>query len=281
MNRFMLDSDTLHRFCKVLDGSKSGAIVKRATRSSDAQQFFKRSPLWMEERKKSKYDSNNNLHPIRQISGTFIMDNIRNHMDKEINTARDKVHGLYRKFHRPPMRDPVLTMPYQTAFQEAQMRDSKGYIHTKQELEVIRKRVESCYNNWQARIVNRKFADKRFTSLPIERRQDILRSLSQEFTILAFREHLSSSTAEAGALTRLGEFSPPELERIMASYLYKLDFETNDRPGKKPSRAPWDMAFKTLCDIKADSKGGRKILLSTYEKLTVHQVYRLAIGSKP
>lgn len=90
-----------------------------------------------------------------------------------------------------------------------------------------------------------------FTALPIEERQDRLRKRSQEF----------SSTPEGVCFTVL---SPEEARRIKTSYAYKA----------YNSRFPWDMAFATLCELKALSTAGslKPVSYEFYYHFKLHQI---------
>lgn len=94
---------------------------------------------------------------------------------------------------------------------------------------------------------------QRFTDIPIERRQDVLRSVSREF---------ASGPDEAGML-----MLHDQIVRLKASYAYIYDFNTDRR---KWSRFPWDCSMRELAEIKAKSTGrSRTVKGDFYEKLAL------------
>jgi hypothetical protein len=86
---FMLKRNMIWRFCTILDGAKSGRIVRTTSKAHDCKNLGTRVPSWMEKARKSKMDTDNTLPPNKQKGGPFIMDVIRNHMEKETNRALD------------------------------------------------------------------------------------------------------------------------------------------------------------------------------------------------
>lgn len=78
-----------------------------------------------------------------------------------------------------------------------------------------------------------------FTSLPIQKRQDIFRSLSRKFAMFpeASELHLTAYCAA----------------RVKASYAYIYDCEQQKGKPRRFTQFPRDVAFRDLCDIKAQA----------------------------
>ena len=101
-----------------------------------------------------------------------------------------------------------------------------------------------------------------FTKLPIEERQDIMRSLSKEF----------ASAPSAAEMF----MSQEEIARLRASYAYYYDSYYTDKSRvhqEKWSRFPWSMAMGELCAIKARAVGPSKALvMDFYDRMSIKTV---------
>lgn len=102
----------------------------------------------------------------------------------------------------------------------------------------------------------------KFTDLPIEKRQDILRRLSKEFAS-------GPSAAEV--------YMPQEeIAKLRASYAYYYDSYYTNKDGTRRerwSRFPWTVAMGELCAIKARAVGPSKALvMDFYERMSIKTV---------
>ena len=99
-----------------------------------------------------------------------------------------------------------------------------------------------------------------FTNLPITKRQDILRQSSQDFAAVL---------TELKAEFEFFPFSEREMREVMASCAYMV--------AGSDIRFPWDVAYRTLCDIKASTDGRHKTVIPEfYETFDVHRAHRPA-----
>jgi len=103
-----------------------------------------------------------------------------------------------------------------------------------------------------------------FASRTITSRQDALRRLSQRYT----------NGPAAASVPILTQFNM--LEHVKASYAYHWDWKVDERPanqrslhgglhGDRGTNFPFDMAMRTLCDIKAKAASeGYDTILQTF-----------------
>jgi hypothetical protein len=176
------------------------------------------------------------------------------------------VTAVYDILVRRSRIDPVLEGPFKEAEDLVKCRlEEHGNTIGMRELAVIKHYVEECHADARSKTRGN------FTSLPIERRQDTLRRLSERFTVATFLKRLAAQQValkddSKPPIRKITQFSKNELSRIMASYLYFFDYKSEG----KHTRSPWDMAFARLCSIKANDNGeGRMIQNAFYEKMTV------------
>lgn len=145
--------------------------------------------------------------------------------------------------------DPHLTKPWEDLVSKARQADAVGRPWLTELMNFIKEQVEKVYAESEsqkaatgAKPTSRKSVNKgrgsSFTDLPIEKRQDILRKQSQQFYSIL------NKARSAGFF----EFSDEDILRYMASYAYLYD---SQHASGGWSRFPWNVAFRTLCDIKA------------------------------
>lgn len=97
-----------------------------------------------------------------------------------------------------------------------------------------------------------------FSDRPIEQRQDTFRELSRAF------EDGPAALEDGSPLLC---FDKPALRRLCASYAYIYDRKESWCGW---SRFPWDVAMRTLCQIKVEALGGGKTLTEDfYYKMTI------------
>lgn len=173
--------------------------------------------------------------------------------------------------------DKHLTAPWEEAVARAeQVTAARGDTWMQKELDAIREHVCAVYAQHALRVKgmhasrtshgrSRSSSSRRkskggasFTDRPIEQRQDIFRELSKMF------EDGPAALPDGSALLC---FDKPAIRRLRASYAYILD---RDRSWGGWSRFPWDVAMRTLCEIKVEALGGGKTLREEfYYKMTI------------
>lgn len=245
------------RFCKVLDGPKTGWRVKDSSFRSDMNQYYHpRGPEWKSEPK--KMDMTNIPFPKRQndspfIKGRFIMDVLR---DAVKDQKKDCMIALDMLFPQAPThiyKDLQLCAPWEEYLKWCETGDMET---KKEDLTKIQIHIESSYDEHQAML--RCAGKKSFTGKPIEKRQDVIRSLSKSFVASPSLESLSYFSSQS------------HLNSVRASYAYVYDISSLKKQGKSPraSRFPWNVAMRELCRIKADAQVGssKTVATSFYER---------------
>ncbi|KAF7300712.1 Dimethylaniline monooxygenase [Mycena chlorophos] len=272
-----------YQFCTVLDSSKTGFILKNDCRKADSQTYgHAEGPAWKVSQKKANQSlaSPSNAIPLqRQIDPSnpslarpFIMDELIRAAAQQKDKWLSQIEAIFQQFDTSPVFDPVLAAPWDNYVVFAQKRREKGDMGPRKDLDIIVKHVESMFEQHRAgtRQLKRKRAaagtgpespshGHAFTNLPIESRQDALRSLSRDFSAQPTIEGLQTIP------------DPALLARLRASYAYRYDHE-RQRSGAGWSRFPWDVAFRELCQIKASALGPHKPITSDfYEILRVRR----------
>ncbi|KAJ6485142.1 RNA dependent RNA polymerase-domain-containing protein [Mycena vitilis] len=280
-----------YMFCKTLDGAKTGLTVLPNVYRKDQQTYDKRAPVWKEAEKKrgqkQGIDQSNMKNLARGTDlGDFIMDKLYRHADKGrwgSEWGKQLKDEIDRKFLAVRhVVDADLTAPWLEFVQRDAVKKDKSdrktaeivmlATHTLKMVELsaadkdvatrmlteaqttpesdadrIRKHVEGVYAKHKTKI------DNKFTKLPIERRQDILRELSRDL-----------STGPPGLW-----MDAPEAARITASYAYWYDCDQRRFEWTKWSRFPWDVAFRELCLIKTRSSNLKPVNSQFYERMTM------------
>ncbi|KAJ6598976.1 RNA dependent RNA polymerase-domain-containing protein [Mycena vulgaris] len=277
-----------YMFGKTLDGAKTGLSVLPTVYTRDCRTYDKRPPVWKEAGKKktgqSAIDQTNTLNLTRDPGlDVFIMDKLHSHIDRGKwgsvwgKDLKDKIDA---RFSVPHLVDTDLTAPW-LAFveKEAAKKDAdkirrgqialmaqhalqapglstadrtvaewlldEGQANPETDIERIQKHVAAVWDKHKCKI------DSKFSKLPIERRQDILRELSRDF-----------ATGPTGLL-----IDADEAARIKASYAYVHDTEAKRGDW---SRFPWNVAFRELCLIKCRASDSFKPVKSEfYERMKV------------
>ncbi|RXW15101.1 hypothetical protein EST38_g10748 [Candolleomyces aberdarensis] len=277
-------------FCTVLDSVKSGLSVKPEVLMDDQRRYGTlKAPLWTEsiEKGNSKIqspDNSNSGYPERGKGlKPFIMDGLFKRGKELRNEWKGKIErktGLETSF----VMDPDLVAPYQEfermAAKEVARRNaadeasgpgvtlsvaqsSSGGNPSEEwsyanDLILIRKHVEEIYKEHKEKIgqapaggggrpssslPGSDLDSAALTGLPIQRRQDILRSLSRKFAMYPTADEL--------------HLSPGWAARVKASYAYFYDCG-QQKNKRKWTQFPWNVAFRDLCDIKAQVDSGYK-----------------------
>ncbi|KAI0777795.1 RNA dependent RNA polymerase-domain-containing protein [Trametes elegans] len=259
-----------YMFCAVLDGLKTGVAVDPVAYNKHYTKWNRAGALsWKEELKSDSNERNYDSNPVikvkrSQFQPLFIMDSLQAHVSYVCKEQLERIERNLNSSSRTSL-DADLGRPWFDAMHRAEHLYKTGQTALRVELQKIKEHVEAQYAKASER---RKVAtvihssssgmgDKgkaRFTKLPIERRQDILREQSKEF--------------HAGPMN-LYCFDDPAA--IKASYAYVYDHETTK---EKWSRFPWDVATRSLCEIKAKALGRSKTLSDDfYRWMTITPAY--------
>ncbi|KAF4602055.1 hypothetical protein EYR40_005257 [Pleurotus pulmonarius] len=246
-----------YMFCKVLDSSKSGEQVLPAQIKHDSKLYNKRPPFWKEtEEERSRHQTNEiNLIRPKELHGKeFIMDTIYNQAKEEGRLAQQRIEQAFSALPKEHVADLDLQQPWKQAEALAKQMASRGYTERAEDLEKIKRHVETMYREHRKQVKPKKEGED-FTGIPIEARQDTLRSLSRQFSSLPSSANLPSFVAIDQPATSM--FGNEEVSLIKASYAYIFDHQENS--GRKGwTRFPWDVAMRDLCHIKARALGPHK-----------------------
>lgn len=264
---FIWSTLTPTRFCAVLDGVKTGATVKRAVYNEDKRLYAQfKMPSWKTTTQpQSALSSMGNLRSCERPASMprFIMDIIAEELKKERNVQLE----IAEKRLRPPLttKDPHLVAPWNDFLVEVARPGAPAQLARCQAdiMRHIRELREEWKKSLNANAAGGKGpGSKKFTDLPIEKRQDILRRLSRTFQLAVNDVH---------ATYRL--FDIHFYRRVMASYAYVHD---TDVLRNNYSQFPWDIAMRMLCEIKANAVSNgrtRTILEDFFNKLMVHKKF--------
>ena len=231
---------------------------------------FQSLPLpWAGLRKKAKKGHDNIMpdeHTAKRAAHLppFVLQELYSELTRQCAVHERELDNIFPDHspgHRAPL-DAHLAAPWRDAVARAeQFAQRRGNTSMKEELAAIRTHVQEVYELHRLRV--KQYVAKRgrgasskggasFTDRPIEQRQDTFRELSRAF--------------EAGpAALPDGEpllcFDEAGLRRLRASYAYIYDHDES-RGGW--SRFPWDVAMRTLCQIKVEALGGGKTLTEDF-----------------
>jgi hypothetical protein len=256
-----------------LDGAKSGMTVKPEVMKEDQQKYGHRTPRWKEtEEEKESEGQKNRHHPRRPTSlGRFIGDELYAEAEKEGDKWLLKISKKFDEVvNQGCCVDPDLAAPYREIQDKAKAEDEEGRLYAA-DLELIRKHVQAVYEQHDTdvkranaqRQSSRQSSPRKsprkdkkeimFSELRIEDRQDILRRLSRQF----------AKSPEDWELHMPERYVPV----VKASYAYVYDCEKRQNSQVKWSRFPWDVAFRTLCDIKGQASGNHKTVTGQFYEL--------------
>lgn len=228
------------RFCKILDGAKTGITVDRAQLRRDQDEYaLQRGPSWKEIDPARTAEITNRPVLLRpRHLGHFIMDSMRKAVDAACDQQMAIIDARLGELYPYPLdvdlRKPWIEFERRGGNEEA--------------CEAIKEHVETVRAAW-SEATARKKGRKSFTALPITVRQDVLRNLAMTF--------VSGPDVEI----TVGP-DDPSFAQLKASYAYLYD---HDRSGaRRWSRFPWDVAFRSLCEIKAKALGPTKTVTSEF-----------------
>ncbi|KII91170.1 hypothetical protein PLICRDRAFT_696285 [Plicaturopsis crispa FD-325 SS-3] len=227
-----------YMFCKVLDRYKSGLILRHQVKLADQAFAFNRRLPWKAE-SEDNHEGRDQLFLVRELP-RFVMDTIRTEAIKEGAAQTARVQAQCAKANG--LLDDVLVAPWREAEDIARRMSEAHNDLGERALSAIRSHVERVYEEHGRRV-----KERAFTSKHIIIRQDILRSLSQEFASKPTVDDLFMGRAQ--------------IARYRASYAYLYDFKTSS---KGWSRFPWDVAMRDLTAIKADAEGNSKTITERF-----------------
>lgn len=232
-----------YMFCHILDSAKSGLTVCPEVLQRDVHKFQKRAPSWKETEEEATYEKNelnvNRPHTLPD----FIMDVITREAKRYGNIKLSRVQSAIPEAN---FRDTALLKPWEKAKERVarmQLLDQDCSARMDLELCHVQAHVEAVFLEYKAKVKSS------FTTLKIERRQDILRSLTRQFARNPIPEFLC--------------FSEDDLAHLKASYAYKIDPEGG---------FAFCVAMRDVGYIKARSQGPSKAVSHAfYDKFTIRK----------
>jgi hypothetical protein len=232
-------------------------------------------PFWMERVNPTEKDRFKTIYLQRNVAklGRFILDDLNDILQHEQDKQLERVEDCFKSC-RPHCLDKDLDAPRTESRARAIALD-KAEDEREQEMRLdgwrprgahaasrkageprpkgmlaeyneIDKHVRAIFDEHKVKIASigtGKQKDHRFTELSIQTRQDILRSVSRSFDSFPPREDKGFN---------LKFFSYREAVRVRASIAYYYAWHMQHGP----SRFPWDVAMRELCDIKAKVRPG-------------------------
>lgn len=250
----------VHRFCQVLDGTKTGVSIVQQIWDKDSRAYNRPPPEWKVslKTKESQYDNPSNLAAIRRGEGLerFIMDILGDEVKKE--SAKQLKHMEEKLGDKPDLPpDEDLRRPWKMFEAKVAANDPELGSYMSKMKSSIEKHVRTVFDNWEKRRRPKQGQKaRRFTDRPITERQDSLRLCSQEF----------ASGPDPGA-TRMHDTD--SVARLKASYAYILAYD------KRKHRFAFDVAYRTLCAIKAQAVSNnteKTVTANFYARMDLHKL---------
>ncbi|KAH9838676.1 RNA dependent RNA polymerase-domain-containing protein [Rhodofomes roseus] len=269
-----------YMFTNVLDGAKTGITVSRKVFEEHRKAYSSLPMPWTlsqgPSRGRNEHIGSDEIPAKRNPElPPFTLELLHRELQKQCNTLDKSLDTIFPE-KEPGTTVPLdehLAAPWQDTVTRAQkIATTRGDTWMQTELDAIATHVAVVYTQHMAKVKSmhgqrqsRSRANSKkskggasFTDLPIEQRQDIFRELSRMF------EDGPATLPDGSALLC---FDKPAIRRLRASYAYILD---RDRSRGGWSRFPWDVAMRTLCEIKVEALGGGKTLMEEfYYKMTI------------
>lgn len=250
---------TAFSFTTVLDGRKTGKTVREDVFKQHDQEYGMKKLYWKEElKRKSAGDrfadpSNVKLMDRQRGRRPFIMESLVKY-GKVLQSEKKAKLKQWKDSHVRKA-DPQLLEPLREVEALINRLKNSGKKECvallEEDYQRIKTHVEEVYREHQEQFRQTRQSDcVSFTSLPIQRRQDILRKLSQKF---------HSEPSKFNIMTRVMS------DRIKASYAYAYDSSNG-----KATRFPWNVAFRVLCSIKCGDE-----VKPVHKKFYDHMVIKL------
>ncbi|EGO05196.1 hypothetical protein SERLA73DRAFT_68825 [Serpula lacrymans var. lacrymans S7.3] len=247
-----------YMFCSILDGSKTGLTVLPHVVQRDTTNHQKRSPAWKEtsaDRTHWESGMSNELNlPRPRVMPPFIMDVVFSQSKQYCAQKRSVIERMFKDRSNSVI-DHALVKPWKEALDRAKRFQLKNDVMGScidEELDAIIHHVEEMHRIHKDKIG----AGPGFTDKRIEHRQDILRSIAQDF-------------AAKPDVSKMCFFSEDEVARLKASYAYLYDHKQSSRGW---GQFPWDVAMRELGAIKAKFLGPSKTVQSSfYDRFVLKQ----------
>ncbi|THV08462.1 hypothetical protein K435DRAFT_641686, partial [Dendrothele bispora CBS 962.96] len=240
-----------HIFCHTLDGAKTG-LKPIPEKMMALRRKYDKGPMYWKTNKSSDapVSRQSNVyvgHPSRKRP-PFVMDYLKQHALEMVGIEKDRVNK--ECFDSIKVLDEHLVTPWREAKELAsRMRKATNSDVAEKELEAIEKHVVKMFDVHRERTKEKNFTGKR-----IETRQNILRSISREFSQSPSPSDLCTMTAD-------------QIARVRASYAYLYDHQKAHRP-----RFSWDVSMRELCAIKAKALGRWNTVTGTfYDSFTIRK----------
>ncbi|KAG6844808.1 hypothetical protein H0H87_003474 [Tephrocybe sp. NHM501043] len=248
-----------YKFCKVLDGAKTGLRIKPETYKSDKENYNSTRLRWKEPpvdtSKTPKYKDQKPYTKRGKLSshikGLFIMDVLHDESKKE----RDRILASFNASELFGPLTVVTDGDLSKPWNDACMASQKGNPHVIQsmrnDLDKIMRHVKAVHEKYKiGRTI--KNGDNTFTDVAIETRQDILRKISKLFISYPTPDDMEVHTDTA------------LIARLRASYAFVYDLTKTGSGCYTWSRFPWDVAMRELCLIKANALGPSKTVTNSF-----------------
>ncbi|KZT73517.1 hypothetical protein DAEQUDRAFT_721575 [Daedalea quercina L-15889] len=278
-----------YMFTNILDGAKTGVTVGDADFEEHKRKFRSLPLPWTVGRKQQKtrgeYSPDDTITAKRGAGlPPFVLEQLYRELQVQCDALRKRLDTLFpeKKRDTKPALDEHLAAPWRDAeVRAAQVAAARGDGWMQAELDAIRVHVEAVYAEHAQRVKSYSSqsrtgsgAGRKATAAagsarqgkggaaisdrPIEQRQDIFRELSKAF------DGGPAALPDGSALLC---FDKPTVRRLCASYAYIHDREQSFGGW---SRFPWDVAMRTLCQIKVEALGGGKALMEDfYNKMAI------------
>ncbi|KAI0089888.1 RNA dependent RNA polymerase-domain-containing protein [Irpex rosettiformis] len=267
-------------FCAILDGTKTGVSVRDEILQGDTRNYDKPPPAWKNATSDFKGQprlSTSNMSPIKRMrdQSPFIMDILQEEIKQESRKQRKVIKERLGAVRIQPDED--LQQPWTEFLEKVALEASHSHSQTAGGPEsdppvlylarmksAIEDHVNGVYENewteWRSQTSQTDSRSKgkgkaAFTDLSIVKRQDILRSVSLKF----------HSNPDPNATWMHDEEA---IARLKASYAYILGCK------KSKPRFPFDVAYRSLCKIKAQaiSNNTEKTITSAfYSRMDLHK----------
>lgn len=242
-----------------MDAAKTGWTVKPDSYKGDLTLYSHRGPEWKEvigkkdKSKTGKIDTSNQTYLKRDtnspyVKGVFVMDVLVNAANREKKKLFIEMEQVFALVTKGPDND--LTLPWDKFLQWAERGSADAVKLKRMDLGRIAIHVQNTYR-MHSNMMKQLPGKGHFTGLPIEDRQDRLRTVSKAF-------------ASGPPLEELPTIVDNELlARCRASYAYKYDAEQQENHAVW-SRFPFNVAMRELCDIKARASGIHKVVQNSF-----------------
>ncbi|KZT06039.1 uncharacterized protein LAESUDRAFT_680055 [Laetiporus sulphureus 93-53] len=253
-----------YMFTTVLDGVKTGISVSNGV-FEEHQKVYSCASLPWKDSIVTRAIFANSGHAKRNMGlPPFVMDELHAAVHREYEKQKEYIFTLFPRkgFGPSPEFDHDLARPWNDARELArQAKEGKadGWQRKQKELDAIKAHVEAPAASQKGKA---KETEVTFTGLPIDKRQDILRDFSIRF------DQGPTSTADGQPIF---DFDKETIRRLRASYAYIYDY---NRSSDHWSQFPFNVAMRTLCEIKAKAHGPSKTVTEDfYIRMKVGRAY--------